>query len=134
MRSPIRTLLFKTASDPKDFFLYFYRFFPLLLHPEGPNLMKEWLESRSKRVCWTRWWDLSREFFSVLRDKNILPEKCLKAVLTERLPSVKSLPFKKITFDLGLSFDEGEVEFIKELSEKCSVDFVVPDMREVDTV
>lgn len=124
-----KEVFIQNSSRSKDFFLYFYRFFPLLLHSEGPDVMKEWLESRGKKVCWTRWWDLSQEFFSLLSDQNRLPEKCLKAVLTEQLQLVEFLPFKKVIFDLGLSFDKGEAEFIKELSKKCSVDLIVPDIE-----
>ena len=41
--------LVQNSFRSKDFFLYFYRFFPLLLHSEGQRLIEEWLEARRKK-------------------------------------------------------------------------------------
>ena len=119
-----------------DFFLYFYRFLPLLFHPEGLNLMEEWLHSRKLKTgaIWTRWWDLSREFFSIIREKKIISEEGLKGIVLSELHSLSesALPFKKVIFDLGVPYEKEELEFLKELSRKQPVDLIIPHFIKKD--
>ena len=123
--------LIQNSSRSKDFFIYFYRFFPLLLHSEGQRLMEEWIDFKRKEgkgTFWVRWWHLSQEFFKVLQKKHIISEEGLKGLLIHYLQSVKesSLPFKKVIFDLGVPPDRSEQELLKELSKKKPVELIAP--------
>ena len=126
----------QNSCHAKDFLLYFYRFLPLLIHPEGPDLMKEWITSKKKdkESVWMHWWNLSQEFFHIVNDKKTLSEEGLKRILTHNLHSLTSsfLPFKKVIFDLGVPSDQWEQEFLKELSKKHSVELIAPHFVKKD--
>ena len=117
-----------------SFFLYFYQFLHLLLHPEGEDLMEEWRRARKikRRSLGLRFWDLSREFFSVLREKHLLPEKGLSGFLIHQIPALSpsALPFQKLIFDLGAVPEPADQEFLKELSQKAAVEWIVPHFTE----
>ena len=92
----IKRLWFKTVFVQRIFFFYFYRFFPLLLHSEGQRLIEEWLEARRKEgrgVFWVRWWNLSQEFFQIVRSRQVISEEGLKGLLIHNLYSVKESSF-----------------------------------------
>lgn len=123
--------LIRNNSRSKDFFIYFYRFFPLLLHSEGQRLMEEWIDFKRKEgkgVFWIRWWHLSQEFFKILKEKQIISEEGLKGLLIQELHTIKqsSLSFKKVIFDLGVPLDRSEQELLKEFSKKKPVELIAP--------
>ena len=125
-----KEVFIQNSAHSRNFFLYFYRFLPLLLHPEGLNLMEEWLCSRKSKpeAIWMRWWELSQEFFPIIKKKNIISEEGLNGIVLSELHSlpVSALPFEKVIFDLGVPSEKEELEFIKELSGKRPVDMIVP--------
>ena len=92
--------------------------------------MQEWLHFRKSKIgaVWIRWWNLSQEFFPIIRKKKIISEEGLKGIVLSEMHLLpeSTLPFKKVIFDLGVPSDKLEIEFLKEFSKKQLVDLIIP--------
>ena len=122
----------KNSARSRDFLFYFYRYLPLHLHPEGERLMEECLQSRNS--LWTRYWDLSKNFFALVRTKQVIAPGGLPAFVHSQIASLPAaaLPFRKLIFDLGASIDSLDREFIKEIALRRPTDLITPLFEEDD--
>ncbi len=122
---------FENLQNSKSFFKFFNIFFSVLSHQEKSDLFAEWFDSRTQPVPWRPWFNLSQEFFSVLKSKAILHESGAKALLSSHLPALHQLPFKKerMFVDLGFSFDLCEKDIFQELSRLMEVHILIPELE-----
>jgi len=122
----------KNLKNPSRFFDFFNAFLPLLFHPEGHSLFKEWVEKKQKHKSnfFHSFLDLSQNFFEVLKSKKIIHESALKALLFNHLPSLNHLNFSKnrIFVDLAFSFDLCEKEVFQEISRHKEVIILSPEL------
>ncbi len=111
----------QAASD------YLTQFMPILAHPDGEEMMREWLEENPTSAArWGRWFDLSlklwREF---LVDGFVAPQWASGVLVNE--PSLKESWSKPLFVDLGAELSQVEADLFIQLSETLDISILRPE-------
>ena len=125
----------QNLQNSPQFLSFFSRFLPILLHPQGSELMEEWFQAkgRSAAARWKPWLLLARDFFQhAVQRRSLIHESGVKGLLSHEASSLSSPPLggRKITADLGMSCDPCEQFILKELSRKAEVRLLIPRLRQ----
>ena len=120
----------RNLSSSTDFFQYFNLFLPILSHPESPSLIEEWINQKNNtaKKRWKHWYELSQDFFSILKQKKWLHKEGIQGLLLNGLSSQHSTSWlpQKLIFDLGVNFDSCEQEIIQTISKNKDVVLLIP--------
>ena len=113
----------KNSSNSPHFFEFFKSSQALLFHPEGLSLFTEWLEEKGKKGFSKNLIQLFQDFFETLREKKMIAEGGLKALLFDNLDLIdeKTIPKDKIFLDLSFSLDLVEKKIFERLSKEKEV-------------
>ncbi len=121
----------QNLQNSKSFFDFFNSFLVILLRKDSKGLFLEWLTEKSLPDFWKDWFELSQNFFNFLKSKKVIHRYGVKALLSDKLPTVEELPFNKdrIFVNLAFSIDELEKDIFKQLSRHKEVYILSPDLK-----
>ncbi len=104
-------------------------FAPILLHPNGDELVQEWLEAEflkeQKQKKWTRWYQLAKIVTNYLLDRNLIDSRWSAAYM-QTLDLNLFRWQRRLIVDLGSELSSVEMGLFKTLSQTQDVVIVVP--------
>jgi RecB family exonuclease len=104
-------------------------FAPILLHPNGDELVQEWLEAEfekdQKQKKWTRWYQLAKIVTNYLLDRNLIDARWSAAFMQTLDLNLFRWP-RRLIIDLGSELSSVEMGLFKTLSQTQDVVVIVP--------
>ncbi|MCC2678704.1 MAG: putative exonuclease, partial [Pseudobdellovibrio sp.] len=104
-------------------------FAPILLHPNGDELVQEWLEAEfekdQKQKKWTRWYQLAKIVTNYLLDRNLIDARWSAAFMQTLDLNLFRWP-RRLIIDLGSELSSVEMGLFKTLSQTQDVVIIVP--------
>ena len=99
----------------------------LLCHPLKEQLIEEWKSKFTdrKNKHWTKWYNLSLDFWQYLAQEKILETSWASSFLIDRIP-FNYIPKKEIIFDLGFDINKVEAELICQMAKKLNITVLKP--------
>ncbi len=105
-----------TPGASKTLLNYLNQLLPIIIHPEGDEILAQWFKSNpDSLIRWGHWYELCKKAWAHLKKLNMtLPQWVSILLLSEDLTRVSGV--KDITIDLGAELNLLEAELIQNLS------------------
>lgn len=105
---------------------YIDQFLPIISHPQGLEQIEEWLKSHSSaRERWSKWFQLSSQFFNQLKSENTIVSSWIPVLLLHEV-NVESLWERPLVVDVGPYLNEVEAELFEQMSRFIDVQLLMP--------
>jgi ATP-dependent helicase/nuclease subunit B len=107
-------------------FDYLTQLMPVLAHPNGEEMMREWLKANpASESRWGRWFELSLTLWSEFLADGFIAASWVSGVLTNEL-SLSELWSRPLMIDLGADLDQVEADLLVSLSERIDITVLRP--------
>jgi ATP-dependent helicase/nuclease subunit B len=108
-------------------FDYLTQFMPVLAHPSGEEMMREWLEANPASAArWGRWFDLSLVLWQGFLEDGFLAPAWASGVLVNEL-AIREVWSRPLFVDLGAELDQVEADLLVQLAESIDIHVLRPD-------
>ena len=107
-------------------FNYLSQLMPILSHPNGEEMMQEWLKAHPESEArWGRWFSLSLKLWHELLDDGFIAPAWAAGVLVNE-QSLQDVWSRGLFVDLGAELDQVEADLVVQLSEFIDVQVLRP--------
>jgi ATP-dependent helicase/nuclease subunit B len=116
----------QAPGAPQAAFNYLSQFMPILSHPNGEEMMAEWLKANPESEArWGRWFTLSLKLWRELLDDGFIAPAWAAGVLVNE-QSLQDVWSRNLFVDLGAELDQVEADLFVHLSEFIDIEILRP--------
>ncbi len=106
---------------------YMTQLMPVLSHPNGEEMMTEWLsQNPGSDSRWGRWFRLSVELWNAFLEDGFVATPWTSGVLSNEI-DLKHVWSRSLIVDLGADLDQVEADLLVQMSQFIDVAVIVPD-------
>lgn len=117
----------RAPGAPQAAFAYLSQLIPVLSHPDGDEMMREWLQQNpTALVRWGRWYELCSALWRELLSDGFIAMNWASGVLTNE-PDLHQVWNRPLWVDLGADLDQVEADLFIMLAEACPVTILRPE-------
>lgn len=129
MQSPsLETKFFQAENQgfANTIYNYITQLMPALSHPEGVDLLGEWLEENEDcKTRWGKWFDLSSQIWNIFKKEKFVAGPWTSGVIVNEL-DIDKLWGRNLIVDLGSELSQVESEVLVMLSKFIDVTIIEP--------
>lgn len=117
----------RSPGAPQTAYDYMSQLMPVLAHPSGEEMMREWFEANpASEVRWGRWFSLSLDLWKEFLQEGFVAPPWVSGVLVNE-PDLGLVWSRPLVFDLGAELNQVEADLIISLSTHFDITVLRPE-------
>lgn len=117
----------RPPGAPQTAYDYMTQLMPILAHPDGEEMVREWLQGHAESaVRWQRWFDLSLRLWREFLAEGFVAPPWISGVLVNEA-SLSAAWSRPLIVDLGAELSQVEADLLVQMSDWIDISVLVPE-------